>query len=199
VNARVRNLTVAVAGGTLGALIAIVVVLWIGGAFASDPAPDGEFVLTEPGIYAEPTDGSLPVPDLDASVLPSVELLDASDRPVRLDRSDGRPMVVNIWYSTCPPCARELADFAEVHGEVGDRVRFVGVDPRDSYEEMVSFAADRGVTYELLRDQSFAWVRELGVVVYPTTVFVDAEGTIVRQTGVLDADQLRNHISELFG
>ena len=34
-------------------------------------------------------------------------------------------MVVNVWYSTCPPCARELADFAAVHAEIGDEVRFV--------------------------------------------------------------------------
>ena len=38
-------------------------------------------------------------------------------------------MVVNLWYSTCPPCARELADFAAVEAEVGDDVRFVGVNP----------------------------------------------------------------------
>lgn len=198
-NARVRNLMFAVSGGSLGALIAIVLVLWVGGAFGSGPAPDGEFVLEEPGVFAEPTDAALASPDLTDSPVPSAELLDADDEPVRLDRPDGRPMVINVWYTSCPPCARELADFAAVHEEVGDEVRFVGVDPRDSYEEMERFAAARGVAYELLRDQSFAWVRELGVVVYPTTVFVDADGEIVRQTGVLDDDALRGHLSELFG
>ena len=55
-------------------------------------------------------------------------------------------MVVNLWYSTCPPCARELADFAAVDAEVGDDVRFVGVNPYDTATTMTRFAADRGVT-----------------------------------------------------
>ena len=54
-------------------------------------------------------------------------------------------MVVNLWYSTCPPCARELADFAAVDAEVGDDVRFVGVNPYDTAPTMTRFAADRGV------------------------------------------------------
>ena len=41
-------------------------------------------------------------------------------------------MVVNLWQSTCPPCARELPAFAAVDDEYGDRVRFVGIDDLDS-------------------------------------------------------------------
>ena len=58
-------------------------------------------------------------------------------------------MVVNLWYSTCPPCARELTYFAAVEAELGDDVRFVGVNPLDDVDEMQQFAADRGVDYEL--------------------------------------------------
>ena len=105
-------------------------------------------------------------------------------------------MVVNLWYSTCPPCARELADFADVHDEVGDTVRFVGVNPYDTAATMTRFAADRDVTYELLRDPGFTLADELGVVAYPVTVFVDGDGTIVERTGPIDDDELRARIAE---
>ena len=66
-------------------------------------------------------------------------------------------MVVNLWYSTCAPCERELVDLAAVHADVGEFVRFIGVDPLDSPETMEQFAAARDVTYELLRIPSRHW------------------------------------------
>ena len=83
-------------------------------------------MLDEPGEYVEP--GPSTNPPLPTDRLPGVELLDADGEPCGCV-PDGRPMVVNLWYSTCPPCARELADFAAVDAEVGDEVRFVGVNP----------------------------------------------------------------------
>jgi peroxiredoxin len=108
------------------------------------------------------------------------------------------PMVVNVWFSTCPPCARELADFAEVHREVGERVRFVGVNPFDGPEVMNRFASERGVAYELLRDDDAAFLDAVGVASFPRTLFVDARGVIVGEAGELDADELRTTIEELF-
>jgi peroxiredoxin len=194
---RSRRLLLAVTAGTAASILSIVLVLWIAGALASDgPQTDGSFRLEEPGVFDQPSDEVNP--DSTGQRLPSVALLDVDGGEVRIDGYRDGPMVVNVWYSTCPPCARELADFAAVHDEIGDEVRFVGVDPRDTVDAMVRFADERGVDYELLRDQRFAWVGELGVLAYPTTLFVDADGTIVRQTGVLDADQLRAHVAELF-
>lgn len=151
-------------------------------------------MLDEPGEYVQP--GVATNPPLPVDRLPAVELKDAGGAPATL-QSDGRPMVVNLWYSSCPPCSRELAAFAEVHGEVGDSVRFVGVNPIDDGPEMTAYAADRGVTYELLRDPGGLLADDLRVTQYPMTVFVAADGSIVDSTGVLDADELRERVAEL--
>lgn len=194
--ARTRRLAPAIGLGAVGAIAAIVAVLWVGGAFDSTPETDGSFELVEPGVFAEPT--TAPLADVTGDRLPSIELVAVDDTAVDLTAHRGQPMVINLWYSTCPPCARELADFAAVHDEVGDRVRFVGVDPRDTLDDMVAFAAARGVSYELLLDDG-GWVNELGIVAYPTTLFVSAGGEILGQAGVLDDDELRDRIAELFG
>ena len=195
-SARLRRLLVALAGGAVGAALAMALVFWIGGVFASDsPSTDGSFELVEPGVYSEPT--SVPIADLTGDRLPPVELVDADAVSVALHEHLGSPMVVNVWYSTCPPCARELADFAVVHGELGDQVRFVGVDPRDTPEEMTAFAAARGVEYELFLDDG-SWVTAMNVIAYPTTLLVDADGVIVHQAGVVDDDRLRELIAEYF-
>ncbi len=109
---------------------------------------------------------------------------------------DGRPMVVNLWYSTCPPCARELTYFAAVDADLGDEIRFVGVNPVDDVETMRSFAAERGVDYELLVDHDGALGDALGVVQYPVTLFVSADGEIVAETGPLSEGDLRTQIAE---
>ena len=180
-----------------------VLVLLAGGALvwsrlAADDGGSGDEVrLDTPGEYMEP--GSPTNPSFAGDGLPGVDLLAADGSTVRLPGDDRRPTVVNFWYSTCPPCARELADFAEVHGEVGDQVRFVGVDPSDNVDAMERFASARGVRYELLRDETFAFTDGLGIVAFPATLFVDADGRIVDQTGAIDDDQLRDKLAELFG
>ena len=80
----------------------------------------------------------------------------------------------------------------------GDRVRFVGVDylPPSTLEE--DFARSRGVKYELLYDATGEFVNTMQISAFPVTLFVTADGTIVKQTGQLDQAKLTSIIeSEL--
>jgi peroxiredoxin len=106
----------------------------------------------------------------------------------------GRPLIVNFWYSTCAPCKRELPAFAAAHAKFGDQVRFVGVDtlPPSANEE--AFARDRGVQYELLYDPNGELTTAVGIANSPQTLFIDARGVIVDQTGELTADKLEELI-----
>lgn len=171
---------------------AVGAVAWSRAVSSEDEA---DVVLDEPGEYVLP--GLVTNPPLATDALPAVDLLDVDGDVVRLV-SDGRPMIVNLWYSQCAPCARELADFAVVHDELGDDIRFVGVNPWDTAEKMVSFAADRGVTYELLRDRNGTFGEALDVVSYPVTLFVGPDGAVVDSTGPIDDDDLRARIRELW-
>jgi peroxiredoxin len=187
--------TAAVVG--LGAAVASVVGgLVLHRALDDTPTPDGEFLLDEPGVYQEPVDGENA--DLSGRGVPRFELLDVDEQVVTLaDFNDG-PLVVNLWYSTCPPCARELADFAAVERDLRGTVQFVGVNPQDSTEVMLRFAGERGVEYPLLRDADRLLGVGLEIVNYPVTLFVDADGLIVRQTGAIDEAELRAIIEEVF-
>ena len=59
------------------------------------------------------------------------------------------------------------------------------------------FAGERGVTYDLYRDQYAELADGVGAVAFPVTLFVTSDGTIVEQTGPLDADELRAKVAEL--
>jgi peroxiredoxin len=193
---RARHVAAAAVGGLLAALVSVLGGVWLAGALDDTPAVDGEFVLDQPGVFAEPTDDVND--DVTGAALPDVDLLDQNGAVTSLDAYRGAPLVVNIWYSFCPPCQRELVDFAAVHAEIGDEVKFVGVDPFDPVDVMERFAGERGVTYDLLRDDTRELATELGIVAYPVTLFVGADGRVLRQTGELDAAELRAAIGELF-
>jgi thiol-disulfide isomerase/thioredoxin len=106
----------------------------------------------------------------------------------------GRPLVVNFWYSTCAPCKRELPAFAAVQAKLGDQVRFVGVDTFPPSDDEEAFARDRGVKYELLYDPNGELTSAVGIANSPQTLFIDAHGTILEQTGELTADRLEELI-----
>ena len=182
--------------GIAAAVVSIAGGLFINRLLDGTPPPDGEFVLEEPGVYQEPIDGENP--DLSGRGLPRFRLLDGDDEFVTLADFNDRPLVVNLWYSTCPPCARELADFASVERDVRDEVQFVGVNPQDSLSVMNRFAGERGVEYPLLRDSDQLLGVGLDIVAYPVTLFVDTDGLIVHQTGAIDEAELRRLIDELF-
>ena len=191
-----RSLTGAAIAGLAVAAAALFGGVWLAGAFDDSPPVDGEVVLDEPGIYQQPSDEVNE--DVAGELVPGDGLEDATGAPVSLIDYRGEPLVINLWFTRCPPCARELVDFAEVHAEVGREVRFIGVDPFDTVEAMERFAVARGVEYELLRDPERTFTNAIGVVAFPATLFVDRDGRIVRQTGVIDADELRATIDELF-
>ncbi|MGB1823632.1 MAG: TlpA family protein disulfide reductase [Ilumatobacteraceae bacterium] len=152
---------------------------------------DVDVVLDEPGEYQQPLEGA----DGDVAALPAVEVRTVAGGVMSTGDLVGTPLVINLWFAACPPCVREMPEFAEVHAEFGDRVRFIGVNPIDEVDRMLEFAESVGVSYELYLDPFGRFTDALETASFPLTVFVDADGRILARDGVLDADGLRERIA----
>lgn len=189
-NVRPRLLVVSlvVAVAAVGAFV------WIRGSDGDDTAVDA--TLQDPQSVITFPDAGLGNADVQGESFPDVVLIDRDDNEVTTADLVGDPLVVNLWYSTCAPCAKELPDFAEVDAET-DEVRFIGVNTLDSLEVMERFAGERGVEYDLFRDEFAELADAIGATAMPMTLFVTSDGTIVEQTGPLDADELRAKIADL--
>ncbi|HWH33892.1 MAG TPA: TlpA disulfide reductase family protein [Acidimicrobiales bacterium] len=110
----------------------------------------------------------------------------------------GRPLVVNLFASNCPPCIEEMPAFEAVHRELGDDVAFLGLNIQDQPSAAAALVERTGVTYDIARDPSGDLARQLGMVVMPTTYFVSADGRVVAtKAGALDAGELRERIEDL--
>jgi peroxiredoxin len=181
--------------GSLVVAVAIIgLVVWVQNSGGDDAGVDA--TLEDPqAVITYPNEG-LGNDDVQGDPFPDVVLVDTGDNEVSTADMVGEPLVVNLWYSTCPPCAKELPSFAEVDAET-DAVRFIGVNTLDSLEVMERFAGERGVEYDLFRDEFAELADAIGATAMPVTLFVMSDGTIVEQTGVLDADGLRAKIADL--
>ena len=186
-----------------GSLAVAVVVSAVGGYVWSqtvaDDSPVADAVLDDSQDRTIPDEVSgIPTNDsVEGEPLPAAVVLDAAGGEISTQSFLGQPTVINFWFSTCVPCERELPDFAEVHAEVGDDVRFIGINTIDSAPVMERFASERGVTYELYQDTFAEFVEAVGIAAFPQTLFVTSDGQIVDQTGVIDADGLREKVANL--
>ena len=182
------------AGSLLVAVAVIGIFVWTQGSDGDDPPIDAS--LTDSGAVVTFPNEGLGNGDVQGDPFPDVVLLDRDDNDVTTADLLGEPLVVNLWFSTCPPCAKELPYFAEVDAETDD-ARFIGVNTLDSVEVMERFAGERGVEYDLFRDEFAELADAIGAVAMPITLFVTSDGTIVEQTGALDADELRAEVADL--
>ena len=111
-------------------------------------------------------------------------------------------VVLNFWGSWCPPCRREAPALAALSEHFGsDRVRFVGVDIRDSVPNAEAFDRTFGVSYPSLNDPggviALAFHGTVPPKSFPTTLVVDSSGHIAASVfGAASYDGLRGLIAK---
>ncbi|HXY44136.1 MAG TPA: TlpA disulfide reductase family protein [Acidimicrobiales bacterium] len=112
----------------------------------------------------------------------------------------GKPLVLNMWSSTCTVCQSETPAIERVARYFEGRVTFVGIDSADERGAALSFVRRYGVTYRQLFDPTAAVVTGYGISALPVTVFVTAGGRVVGENlGALSTASLGHYLSLLFG
>jgi cytochrome c biogenesis protein CcmG/thiol:disulfide interchange protein DsbE len=149
-----------------------------GGTTTADTPP-----LLQDAEQAEP----VPLPD---TTLPALgDHGPAGGR--RLADLRGEPLVINFWASWCAPCVREMPTLQRVSDDLG--ITVIGVDYIDQNDKAEQLAERLDIDYELLRDDDGEFGTAVELIGTPTTLLVDASGTIVRRlTGELTEQQMRD-------
>jgi cytochrome c biogenesis protein CcmG/thiol:disulfide interchange protein DsbE len=120
---------------------------------------------------------------------------------LKLSDLRGRPVVINFWFPSCPPCAAEMPFFEEAFKKHRARgVEFIGVQVigQDTARDGQEFVDKLGMTYALGPDASGKIVEAYRPLGFPTTIFVNKDQKIVRGwTGTLTAQKLDELIGEI--
>lgn len=190
---RLNPFVIAAIAAVAASASAIVII----GSFQQDPNQT-DVVLDQPGEYQEPGIGTnAPV---EGKQLKPADVRDLNDQVVNTASlfTDGKPALINYWFSNCQPCKREMPALQDAFAKYGTQVNFVGINTQDSPEVASSFIEDLGIDYEILRDPNGESVVANGVSTFPTTFFVNAAGTIIKQVaGELTAEDIASALREL--
>ncbi len=150
-------------------MLAAIAALWFGGSALLRPPPR-------------------PMPELP-------HLADLQGRAFAPGALAGRPYVINLWATWCPPCRRELPMLAEEAGRAG--VPILLVSQGEDARIVRAFLKREGIAGDaVLLDRTSGLSLALGSTALPTTLFVDRQGRIVEtQIGELSRAALADGIA----
>jgi YD repeat-containing protein len=114
-----------------------------------------------------------------SATVPAVALIGGDGTPKPLARGDGKPLVVNLWATWCPPCQAEMPVLARAQAE-NPRLNVVFVNQAESREAVDGYLTSHGIHIEnSLLDPQLAVARAVHATGYPTTLFYDSHGRLL--------------------
>lgn len=139
------------------------------------------------------------------SLMPNipVKMLDGRDSYFWEIVPRGKPVVINLFASWCPPCKQEMPDFVEAREEYKDKVTFIFFDSFDGTRETET-TLNKFVD-EYFNDKDTLIVLDPGYLSYifntnsiPVTILLNEKGEVEKGfTGSISKKVLTNAIEEL--
>lgn len=131
--------------------------------------------------------------------LPTLELSTLAGQSLKLaDVADGKPMVVNLWATWCPPCRREMPVLSEAQQRYGD-IAFVFVNQGEGAPSVMHYLGSAQLKpAHVLLDGNSQMGHAIGSSALPTTLFYDASGRLVdSHVGALSAAALAAKLAKI--
>ena len=118
--------------------------------------------------------------------IPQISVRDIDGQPVALQDLAGKPLVINLWTTWCPPCRREMPVLAAAQ-QANPDVRFVFVNQGEGQELVEKLLAQQQLSLgNNLLDTGGRLGQAVGSLSLPTTLFYSADGLLKN-----------NHLGEL--
>ena len=130
--------------------------------------------------------------------MPQLALPALDGTTVALSSYEGRPTVVNLWATWCPPCQREMPMLHAAQRSRPD-VNFVFVNQGESAQQVAAYLRKSGLALQnVLLDGRSDVGAALGHRSLPTTLFFDARGRLVdTRLGELSEASLAERLESL--
>ncbi len=112
---------------------------------------------------------------------PDFELNTLQGGSIRLSDLHGRPVVVNLWASWCPPCKAEMPAFEKVYKQYANQgftILAVNASSQDSLADAQAFVQANGLTFPILMDTQGRVSQLYDLRSLPTSFFIGRDGVI---------------------
>lgn len=121
--------------------------------------------------------------------LPVASFIDLDGKTVRLDQFLGKPVVINLWATWCPPCRREMPILMHAQASTPEAV-FVFANQGESMLTIRHYLSQDHIDIaNVILDSRLDIARLAGSSALPTTLFFSKEGKLhsVRRGGLSEA------------
>jgi cytochrome c biogenesis protein CcmG/thiol:disulfide interchange protein DsbE len=126
------------------------------------------------------TGGGIPAP-VQGFQAPDFELNTIQGESVRLSALRGRPVLVSLWASWCPPCKAEMPAFEKMYRQYasqGFTVLAVNASNQDNLADAQAFVQANGLTFPILLDTRGQVAQLYDLRSLPTSFFIGPDGII---------------------
>lgn len=127
------------------------------------------------------------------------EITTVSGEAMMLSDLRGKTVLVNFWATWCGPCRTEMPEFERVYNEYADEGFVVlAINNRESAEMVADFNEEIDLSYPLVLDEDGEIQSLYGVLQYPTTLLIDADGIIQeRLVGPMNVEQIETLVRDV--
>ncbi len=170
------------------------------------PPPTPPIATALPGLppeYELVTPQNTLAPVLDAGKLaPDFSLKTLDGQTVNLAEFAGKPILINVWATWCPPCRDEMSTIQAAYEKYKNKglvVLGINFTVQDSRQDVATFVNDLKLTFPILMDESGDVSAGLyGVHALPESFFVNTSGMIQRTLfGAMLPAELEGYLAEI--
>ncbi len=147
------------------------------------------------------TAGRIPAPQK-GFLAPDFSLADPKGTQYDLSSLRGKPVVINIWATWCPPCQAEMPVLEQSYTEFrGQGLVVLGVNAtnQDLPLNIVPFVQEHGLTFPVLLDETGDVARKYELRSLPSTFFINRDGSVAEVVigGPISGALLNTSIQEI--
>lgn len=119
-------------------------------------------------------------------------------RPVPISQFHGKPTVINLWATWCPPCRREMPAFQDGQKSNPD-IHFVFANQGEAVAIVDAYLSQENLSLDnVLLDEQGSLGHDINSRGLPTTLFLDGSGRLVDiRLGELSPATLQDRINAL--
>lgn len=115
------------------------------------------------------------------------------------EKNLGKPMIINFWFPSCPPCAYEFENLEKTYQQYNNSIEFLGVMQLglDTERDGKKFMTERNISFQSISDNENL-TNKYDINYFPTTLFLDENHDVVDTwIGIINEKKITEKLKEL--
>ncbi len=143
------------------------------------------------------TPGEVPI----GGILRNMPMQGLTGDSLMLSDYRGKPLIINVWASYCPPCLSEMGSLERLQQRYSEHVNVIGISIDDYPERAHVFLDKANTTFLHYIDHHLQLENMLGANSIPLTLLIDAQSRVlykVRGARQWDSPEIIEAIGKTF-